>query len=132
MMEYEKMSISQLKKEADKQLRIYLLKKHSKNGLVKCPLKNKWFPDNKVHVSHYIDRACMVLRYDLDNCHLISSQSNMWDAKVPKEGFKSLHHFEYEQYLGADMVTNLKDKSKELVILYKEDYIEIIKKFKDG
>lgn len=131
MGQYEKFSISQLKKEADKLLRQYLLSIKSVEGRVKCPIKNKWYPNNKVNVSHFIDRACMELRYDLDNCHLLSEQSNMWDSKIPKEGYKSLHHYDYEQYLGKDKVKELIERSKKITILYRADYLNLIKKFKD-
>lgn len=77
----------------------------------------------------------MSTRYDLDNCHLISSQSNTWDAQVPKEGYKSLHHYEYEiwlrQKIGEKKFEELLCKSKKLVIFTKKDYIKVIKKFRD-
>jgi hypothetical protein len=127
----ESLSNSDLKKIADYELRQYLLGKQ-KNGIYYyCPLKKKNYPLTQMQVAHYIDRGIMNTRYDLSNCHLVSKQSNEWDAQVPKEGYKSLHHFDYEQYLGEQIVKDLHEKSKELKIFYKEDYIEIINKFRD-
>ena len=78
----------------------------------------------------------MNTRYDLTNCHLVSKQSNEWDAQVPKEGYKSLHHYDYEQFLieeyGYEVLDFLREKSKEVKIFYKEDYIEVINKFRNA
>lgn len=38
----------------------------------------------------------------------------------------------YEQYLGKQLVKDLQERSKELKIFYKEDYIEIINKFRNN
>ena len=88
-----------------------------------------------MQVAHYIDRGIMNTRYDLTNCHLVSKQSNEWDAQVPKEGYKSLHHFDYEVFLknsyGENIIDILKSKSKELKIFYKKDYINIINEFRN-
>lgn len=128
--------VSELKKIADYWLRKFLLKNSKRqNNKIFCPIKNQWFAENKIHVAHFFDRGTMCTRYDLDNCHLISEQSNMWDAQVPFVGYKSKHHFEYEVYLreklGEERFEDLLDRSKQICILKKEDYLEIIKKFKD-
>ena len=85
-----------------------------------------------MQVAHYIDRGIMNTRYDLCNCHLVSKQSNKWDAQVQKEGYKSLHHYDYEQYLGEQIVKDLRERGKEIKIFYKDDYIEIINKFRNN
>ena len=126
----EKLSLSNLKRIADYWLRQYLLANH-KYTYFTCPLKNKKYPLEKMQVAHFIDRNCMNTRYDLDNCHLISEQSNVWDAQIPKEGYKSLHHYDYEMWLGEEKVKNLFEKSKIVRKFAKEDYIEIINKFKN-
>ena len=125
-----KLSTSDLKRIADYWLRQYLLSNHRHTYYV-CPLKNKSYPIEKMQVAHFIDRACMNTRYDLNNCHLISEQSNIWDAQIPKEGYKSLHHYDYEMWLGEEKVKNLFEKSKIMRKFAKEDYIEIINKFKN-
>ena len=84
-----------------------------------------------MQVAHFIDRGVMSTRYDLTNCHLVSKQSNECDAQIPKEGYKSLHHYDYEQYLGEQIVNDLRERSKETKIFYKENYIEIINKFRN-
>lgn len=127
----EKLSLSDLKRVADYWLRQYLLKREGNHNYLSCPLKNKSYPKEKMQVAHFIDRGVMNTRYDLCNCHLISEQSNVWDAQIPKEGYKSLHHYDYEQYLGEQIVKDLRERSKETKIFYKEDYIEIINKFKN-
>ena len=128
----ESLSNSDLKKIADYELRQYLLRREGDVNYIFCPLKNKNYPKENMQVAHYIDRGIMNTRYDLTNCHLVSKQSNEWDAQVPKEGYKSLHHYDYEQYLGEQIVKDLRERSKELKIFYKDDYIEVINKFRSN
>lgn len=128
----EVLKISELKRIADYWLRQYLLKKAKRrNNLIYCPLKEKWYPEHKIQVAHFIDRAMMSCRYDLNNCNLISEQSNSWDAQIPKEGYKSKHHYDYEMWLGQKKVEKLLQKSKQLIIFAREDYISIINKFRN-
>lgn len=128
----EKFSISELKKIADYSIRQFLLNTtENKSGNYKCPIKNNWYSVSKMNVSHFIDRGILSLRYDLRNCHLVSEQSNQWDAQVPCEGYKSLHHRDYELYLGEETVEKLKEESKQIKILNRSDYIELIQKFRD-
>ena len=126
----EVLSNSELKKVADYSLRQYLLRREGSNNYIHCPLKNKFYPIEVMEVAHFIDRGIMNTRYDLCNCHLISKASNSFDAQVQKEGYKSLHHYDYEQYLGEKIVSDLRERSKEIKIFYKEDYIEVINKFR--
>ena len=133
----EFLSNGDLKKLGDYWMRRYLLNHAEKrNGKIFCPLKKQWYIEDKIHVAHFIDRACMQTRYDLNNCHLTSLQSNTWDAQIPKEGYKSLHHYEYEIWIrnkiGEKEFEELLHKSKELRIFTKEDYIQVINKFRDG
>ena len=131
----ENLSNSDLKKVADYELRQFLLRKAG-NNYIFCPIKKKNFPQENMHCCHYYDRGIMSLRYDLKNVHLISAVSNTFDAQVQVEGYKSKHHYEYELYLrsiyGDEVMKYLLDKSKEVVIFYKTDYIEIINKFRNG
>lgn len=131
----ESLSNSDLKKVADYSLRQYLLWQVITEDFY-CPLKKRRFPSDKLmHVAHFYDRGIMSTRYDLDNCHLISSQSNTWDAQTPKEGYKSLHHYEYEVWLreklGEKKFEELLQKSKELTIFTQADYIRVIKQFRN-
>jgi len=129
----ESLTHSQLKRVADYWLRQYLLSKADiRNGRIRCPIKGKWYPINKIQVCHYIDRAIMCLRYDLINCHLISEESNVWDARIQIEGYKSKHHKDYEEYLGEKNIKYLLEMSKNICIFAKEDYISKIKFFKNG
>jgi hypothetical protein len=127
--------IIDLRKIADYEMRKYLLRKAKRNGRnqIYCPLKKKWFHENSMEASHFIDRAKYQLRYDLDNVHLISSVSNSWDSKVVVEGYKSLHHKEYSEFLGEEIVNKLEEKSKEkFAPMQKKDYIAIIKNFREN
>ena len=128
----ESLSNSDLKKIADYELRQYLLRREGDVNYIFCPLKNKNYPKENMQVAHYIDRGIMNTRYDLTNCHLVSKQSNEWDAQVTKDGYKSLHHYDYEQYLGEQIIKDLRERSKEIKIFYKDDYIEVINKFRNG
>lgn len=131
--ELESLSNSDLKKVADYWLRQYLLKDETYHW---CPIKKTTLHKEKMHVCHFIDRAVMSLRYDLKNVHLISASSNTFDAQVQVEGYKSLHHYEYELYLrsayGDNIMIYLENKSKELALFYKADYIKIINEFRNG
>ena len=131
----ENLSNSDLKKVADYELRQYLLRNHT-HQYYTCPLKNKKYPVDQMHACHYIDRQCMALRYNLRNVHLISAISNTFDAQVQVDGYKSKHHKEYEEFLveeyGSEVLDFLREKSKEVKIFYKEDYIEVINKFRNN
>lgn len=131
----ESLPNSDLKKVADYWLRQYLLSQQESTYYF-CPIKKRSYSADNMHVAHFIDRGVMSLRYDLKNVHLISAVSNTFDAQVQVEGYKSLHHYEYEQFLseeyGSDVLDFLREKSKEIKIFYKDDYIEIINKFKNN
>lgn len=133
----ESLSNSDLKKIADYELRNYLLRKSAGFGeRIWCPIKKQSYHKDQIHCCHFYDRGIMSLRYDLKNVHLISSVSNTFDAQVPKEGYKSLHHYDYEQFLieeyGSDVLDFLREKSKEIKIFYKDNYIEVINKFRNN
>ena len=134
----ESLSTSELKKLGDYWLRQYLLEKAENiNGKYFCPLKKRWYTINKIQVCHYIDRGySMWTRYLLKNCHLMSEETNCWDSKISKEGYKSLHHYDYEQFLvleyGEDIIKILREKSENKDIFRKEDYIEVINKFRNN
>ena len=133
----ESLSNSDLKKVADYSLRHFLLRTSAGFGeRIWCPIKKQSFHKSDMHCCHFYDRGIMSLRYDLRNVHLISSISNTFDAQVQIEGFKSKHHYEYELYLrsiyGDEVMKYLLDKSKEVVIFYKTDYIKIINEFRNG
>lgn len=132
----ESLSNSDLKKVADHWLRQYLLKIYERefDGMVRCSLRREWYQKGSIHVAHYYDRGIMNTRYDLINCHLISAVSNTFDAQVQVEGYKSKHHKEYEFYLietyGQEEFDKLKERSKELKIFTKQDYIKVINEFR--
>lgn len=131
--DYDSLTVSQLKQQADYWLRQYLLSSaDTKNGRYWCPLKQSWFSKDDIQVAHYIDRNVISLRYDLENCHLVSKQSNSFDAQISYQGYKSKHHFEYEQWLGREIVEKLVAMSKNLTIFARQDYIEKIKFFRNG
>lgn len=133
----EILSNSDLKKIADYALRQNLLRNNNRtDGMYRCPLKRQWYQKDKIHVAHFHDRNRLNTRFSLDNCHLISEQSNMWEAQILYEGYKSKHHYEYEiwlrEKLGDEKFEKLLQESKELVIFTKSDYIEIINKFRNN
>lgn len=132
--DYDSLKISELKRMADFWLRQYLLKMAKRKGVsgyIFCPIKNSWYPEYKMQVAHYIDRACMNLRYDLKNVKLISEQSNSWDSQIPKEGYKSKHHKEYSLILKKKDKQYLLDNNI-IRIFARQDYIDAIEKFKNG
>lgn len=128
--DYESMSISDLKRICDYQLRQFLLRRGGNSNYIFCPIKNRSYSQDQMEVAHFIDRGIMATRYDLSNCHLISNQSNSFDAQILAEGYKSKHHKEYAEWLGDKIVADLQERSKKLTILTRQDYINIIEKFK--
>lgn len=133
--DYDKLTISQLKKQADYWLRQYLLKTTTGFGSrYWCPLKKQSYHEIDIHCCHFIDRGIMELRYDLKNVHLISAVSNTYEAQIQVEGYKSKHHKEYEEWLleeyGDDVVKDLRERSKIIRVFQREDYIEVIEKFR--
>lgn len=135
--DYGPLKISDLKTMADYWLRKYLLSKANRQGnKIFCPIKNRYYPEDKIQVAHFYDRNINCLRYSLDNCNLISAQSNMWDAQIPDREFKSKHHKEYYQYLarekGDKFLANLLQESQSICIFTRSDYVNIIEKFRNG
>ena len=133
----ESLSNSDLKKLGDYWLRAYLLKSNIYyRDFYLCPLKNKSFHKDQIHVCHYEDRANLWTRFDLQNCHLISAQSNTFDAQVQVEGYKSRHHKEYSEWLikkyGEGILEILREKAKSTETFRKENYIEVINKFRNN
>jgi hypothetical protein len=131
----EALSNSELKKVADYWMRQYLLNTTAGFGeRVWCPIKKQSYHKDKMHCCHFYDRGIMSLRYDLRNVHLISAVSNTFDAQVQVKGYKSKHHKEYEEFLvgeyGDSVLDFLREKSKEIKVFYKQDYIEVINKFR--
>lgn len=131
----ESLSNSELKKVADFSMRQYLLKTASGFGeRIWCPIKKRSYHKDQMHSCHFYDRGIMSLRYNLRNVHLISAVSNTFDAQVQVEGYKSKHHKEYEEFLvseyGDSVLDFLREKSKEIKVFYKQDYIEVINKFR--
>lgn len=131
--DYEELKVSELKRLCDYWFRQYLLSKAARKGTsIYCPIKKRYYSESKIQVCHFIDRATMCLRYDETNCNLLSAQSNMYDSSTPKEGYKSLHHYDYEMWLGEKKVEYLLDKSKDICIFARQDYVNLICKFKNG
>ena len=133
--EYDKLSVSQLKRQADYWLRFYLLETTASFGeRIWCPLKKQSYHKDQMQVAHFIDRQCMTLRYSLFNCHLISKASNEYDAQIQVEGYKSKHHKEYEEWILQEyepaVLDFLREKSKEIKVFQRQDYIEVINKFR--
>ena len=131
----ESLSNSDLKKLGDYWLRQYLLRVHP-NQYYTCPIKNRKYPVDQMHCCHYEDRANLWTRYNLLNVHLLSAQSNTWDAQIMVEGYKSKHHKEYSQWLikeyGAEILNTLREQAKRTDSFKKEDYIEVINKFRNN
>ena len=131
----ESLSNSDLKKLGDYWLRNWLLSKQDSTYYF-CPLKKKSYSVDNMHVAHFIDRGIINTRFCLVNCHLVSAVSNTYDAQIQVDGYKSLHHKDYESFLineyGEETVEDLKRRGKELKMFTQKDYIEIIKKFRNA
>ena len=130
--DYNKLKISDLKSMADYWFRQYLIEKSTKQGnKIWCKITERYQSLENTHVCHYIDRATMCTRWDEDNCIIGSSQSNLFESKIPHETSRSLHHYKLEQILGEKKVKELLVKSKNICILHRRDYIELIEKFRN-
>ena len=133
----ESLPNSDLKKLGDYWLRQYLLNHTSGFGeRFYCELKKQSFHKDQMHVCHYEDRANLWTRFDLQNCYLISAQSNTWDSQILVEGYKSLHHKEYSEWLvkkyGEGILEILREKAKSTETFRKQNYIEAINKFRNN
>lgn len=133
----ESLSNLELKKLGDYWLRQYLLNNTAGFGeRIYCELKKQSYHRDRMHVCHYKDRANLWTRYDLLNCHLFSAQSNTWDSQIQVEGYKSLHHKDYSEWLvreyGVTILHDLCKKSEKKEVFRKEDYIDVINKFRNG
>lgn len=127
-------SMSELRKVCDFWFRKYLMGVLGvkEKGSILCPLTNIKMRVEDAHVCHYIDRARMALRYSEDNCVLCSKYSNTIESRISEEGYKSLHHKKFEDFLGAEKIEKLKTLSQQVVIYTKEDYLCMINKFRNA
>ena len=125
-------SVSELRKVCDFWFRKYLMKLSGvgEKGFILCPLTNIKVRVENAHVCHFVDRARMSLRYSEDNCVLCSKYTNTIESRISEEGYKSLHHKKFEDFLGAEKIEKLKTLSEQVVIYTKEDYLCMINKFK--
>ena len=133
----EKLSLSFLKRVCDFWFRKYLLHRADRDlhGRVYCAVTEKYLPEDDTHVCHFIDRHVMSLRYSEDNCILCSSYSNSWESTLPDDTgeFKSLHHRKFAAALNKkdkEKIKNLELVSKNTVRYTKQDYLDMIVKFR--
>lgn len=126
--------VKDLKRELNTQIRAYFLSHAVKNedGLYYCPLKRKFFQEQDMQVAHFIDRNKSATVYYKDNLLLCSKQSNVWDAKVPIEGYKSKHHKDYEEYIGQCKADYLRKLSENRVSYNRQDLTDLIKMYKNN
>lgn len=130
--DYDKLKISDLKSMADYWFRQYLIEKADKKGnKIWCPITERYQPLENIHVCHYIDRATMCTRWEEDNCIIGSSQSNLFESKIPHETSRSLHHHKLEQILGKEKIEKLLVMSKNICIFARRDLVELIEKFRN-
>jgi len=125
--DYDSMKLPTLVKFADYYFRRYLLGKTPRNTDLKiyCPLTEKWWNEDKIHVCHLSPRQYLVTRWSEDNCILCAESSNVWEDKI-MEGSETLHIKKLRGVLGRDI-----DKEKSLLTPPdKKDIISLIKKFR--
>lgn len=122
-----KLKISELKKLLDFLYRKkLLLRMESRGGKFLCPLTNKYYPISKAQVCHFIDRANLNLRWDDDNCVMCSEKSNYWDSQKHSYTSRSIHHEDFEIYLGNEKVKDLLNRSLERKSFTRYDYISVL------
>lgn len=126
------LSANDIKKAADHWFRKYLLSKAKRNSFDKiyCPLKKRWYSEDMMHVCHYIDRVKTILRYDETNCILCCKESNTIDAQTNVEGYRSLHHKDFEEFLGEEDLAYLLTQAKKVIQTNKQSYIRFIENLK--
>lgn len=129
----EKLSTNELKNLCDSLLRDFLIVKAEKNdfGRIYCPISKKWMSEDKLHVCHIIDRNKMSTRFSPANVFLGSAYSNLFESKIPYKGYQSLHHKKIEDAFGEDLITFLIEVSKDRKLYSREDYLDLIKFFKE-
>tara|TARA_R110002033_G_scaffold168440_1_gene208251 strand:- start:110 stop:541 length:432 start_codon:yes stop_codon:yes gene_type:complete len=134
--DFKDLKISELKRIAEYFFRKHLLSAAIRNarGEIFCPLKERWYGESEVQVAHFRDRNHLDTAFDLDNCNLISKISNVWDAKEPYKEYKSLHHYEYENWLrkkiGDKKVDKLLDNTRNYTIFARDVYLKTIDEYR--
>jgi hypothetical protein len=130
------LKISELKRIAEYFYREHLLSICERDYLnrIKCPLKDRWFKEDKIQVAHFRDRNYIETAFDLDNTYLISEESNVWDSKIKKDGYKSLHHYEYEMWLrtfkSEKIMKKLLDNKRNYTIFVRDIYKKVINEYR--
>ena len=113
--------MSSIYTKADNLFRKYLLKKSVRNELnqIFCPLTNKWWDEDLIHVCHYVPRNIIHLRYDEVNCILCSSYSNIIENNIQLED-QTLHIKKFGEFLGTENIKYLEKEKKEGKLMRKE------------
>lgn len=126
--DYGSMKLSTLVKFADYYFRHYLLGKAPRNTRqqIYCPLTEKWWDEDKIHVCHLSPRQYLSTRWNENNCILCAQDSNIWEDKILVGGGETLHVKKLKQILG-DIE---KENTSSLTPPSKEDIILLIEKFK--
>jgi len=132
----DSLKISEIKRIAEYWFRQHILSKAERGygNKIKCPLTGVWCKESDIQVAHFRDRNHLDTAFDLDNCNLISKNSNVWDAKVPHEGYKSLHHYQYEMwlrtFLSEEKMEKLLDTTRNFTIFAREQYKKVIDEYR--
>lgn len=132
----DNLKISQLKRIAEYWYRQHLLSIVERNGKneIWCPLKKQWLPETEMQVAHFRDRNHLDTAFDLDNTFLISKNSNVWDSKIPYEGYRSKHHYEYEMWLrtfhSEEKMEKLLCNRRDLSIFARDLYKKVINEYR--
>lgn len=129
-----KLKISELKSLADYWQRQYLLRNATRDGFnrVHCPITDKWYKEDKIHVCHIMDRGHINTRYNPLNTFLGSAYSNTFEAQVSAEGFKSLHHKKIKESFDTSHIDYLISEAAVIGPKEKDFYIDLINFYREA
>lgn len=127
--DFDSMKLSTLVKFADYFFRRFLLGKAPRNTRqqIYCPLTEKWWDEDKIHVCHLSPRQYLFTRWSEDNCILCAESSNVWEDKILEGNGETLHVKKLKEILGVVDKVN----TSSLGPPDKQDIINLIKKFKN-
>lgn len=119
-------SISYLKKKAWVLFSLFIRKRDSVNGLVRCVSCPAVVPWHESHASHFIDGRSGSVLFNPEIVYASCARCNLWlhGNKIPYTIFM-------QKKFGAERVEQMLIEAKQIKKLGRSDYEEVIRKYGD-
>lgn len=122
---YEKKSVTQLKKSADKYFSLWVRNRGSKDGYNNCVTCEKNFPVNSLQAGHFVSRSANSLRFN---------DKNVWPQCVACNVFASgrmdAYALKMVQKFGPEILTWFQKEKRKIKQFDKKELISLIEKYK--